>query len=112
MIIFGFNDLIYYQQGNNACVYLLLQVFWSGCILLMLSLGVYWSIYLYLDWQEKPVLTTVTTTALPVSQVDFPALTICSEGELKLYKNSKYSEVFGSTTTYSCKIKNYCFFNF
>jgi hypothetical protein len=47
----------------------------------MLSLGIYWSYYLYADWQEKPVLTTVTTTALPVTQVGFPAVTICNEGE-------------------------------
>ena len=48
---------------------------------MMLTLGIYWSIYLYLDWQDKPVLTTVTTTALPISQVEFPAITICSEGK-------------------------------
>jgi hypothetical protein len=47
----------------------------------MLILSIYWSYYLYADWQEKPVLTTVTTTALPVTQVDFPAVTICSEGD-------------------------------
>jgi len=28
------------------------------------------------DWQENPVLTTVTSTALPVTKVDFPAVTI------------------------------------
>ena len=26
---------------------------------MMLTLGIYWSIYLYLDWQDNPVLTTV-----------------------------------------------------
>ena len=77
----------------------------------MLSLRVYWSIHLYLDWQEKPVLTTVTTTALPVSQVDFPALTICSEGKLKLEKNSKCCEFLAQShilanSTYSWNIKN------
>ena len=46
----------------------------------MLILSIYWSYYLYADWQEKPVLTTVMTTALPVSQVAFPAVTVCSEG--------------------------------
>jgi len=30
---------------------------------------------------NNPVLTTVTTTALPVSQVPFPTVTICSEGK-------------------------------
>jgi MFS-type transporter involved in bile tolerance (Atg22 family) len=46
----------------------------------MMCLGTYWSWYLYSDWQENPVLTTVTTTALPVINIDFPAVTICSEG--------------------------------
>jgi hypothetical protein len=35
-------------------------------------------------WQSNPVLTTVTSTALPISQVTFPAVTICSEGEKRL----------------------------
>jgi len=47
----------------------------------MLGLGTYWSWYMYADWQEKPVLTTVTTTALPVSEISFPAVTVCSEGK-------------------------------
>jgi hypothetical protein len=34
------------------------------------------------DWQQNQVLTTVTTTALPVTKVPFPAVTICSEGML------------------------------
>jgi len=55
----------------------------------MLSLGVYWSYYLYADWQEKPVLTTVTTTALPVTLVNFPAVTICAEGDNKYTKCAK-----------------------
>ena len=59
-----------------------LQIFWALCVISALCLGTYWTIYLYNDWQEKPVLTTVTTTALPVSQVPFPAVTICPVGQL------------------------------
>ena len=46
----------------------------------MVSLGFYWSIEIYLGWQDQPVLTTATTTALPVGAVEFPAITICTPG--------------------------------
>jgi hypothetical protein len=45
------------------------RIFWILVILLMTILGLYWCIKAYLDWQDKPVLTTVTTTALPVTSV-------------------------------------------
>ena len=35
----------------------------------MTILGLYWCIKAYIDWQEKPVLTTITTTAFPVKAV-------------------------------------------
>ena len=38
-------------------------------IVLMTILGLYWCIKAYLDWQDKPVLTTITTTAFPVKSV-------------------------------------------
>jgi hypothetical protein len=34
----------------------------------------------YLDWQDQPVLTTITTTAYSVKQIKFPAVTFCSPG--------------------------------
>ncbi len=45
------------------------RIFWIIVILAMLILGLYWCIKAYLDWQEKPVLTTITTTAYSVKQV-------------------------------------------
>ena len=32
------------------------------------------------SWQDSPVLTTVGTTAHPIYKIDFPAITICSQG--------------------------------
>lgn len=32
-------------------------------------------------FQYSPVLTTVGSTALPLSKVDYPAITICSQGK-------------------------------
>lgn len=45
------------------------KVFWILVIILMLILGLYWCIEAYNDWEDKPVLTTITTTAYSVKQV-------------------------------------------
>ena len=45
------------------------KIFWTIVLLLMLALGLYWCIQAYLDWQDKPVLTTITTTAYSVNKV-------------------------------------------
>lgn len=46
----------------------------------MLMLGAYWTASIYIGWQEHPVVTTATTTALPVTEIDFPSVTICAQG--------------------------------
>ena len=45
------------------------KVFWILVVLLMLILGLYWCVLAYINWQNKPVLTTITTTAYNVKQV-------------------------------------------
>ena len=45
------------------------KVFWILVVLLMLILGLYWCVLAYINWQNKPVLTTVSTTAYNVKQV-------------------------------------------
>ena len=47
------------------------KIFWSLTILLMVMLGLYWCTMAYLDWEQQPVLTTVTTTAFPVKLVSY-----------------------------------------
>ena len=37
----------------------------------------------YAEWQEHPVLTTVSTTGKPIKDIEFPAITICSQGTIK-----------------------------
>ena len=37
----------------------------------------------YNEWQENPVLTTVSTTGKPIKDIEFPAITICSQGAIK-----------------------------
>jgi hypothetical protein len=45
------------------------RIFWMLVIILMLSLGIYWIMEAYTSWQDKPVLTSITTTAYSVKQV-------------------------------------------
>ena len=38
---------------------------------------------MYVQWQDNPTTTTVNTTAYPIKNVEFPAITICSQGSAK-----------------------------
>jgi hypothetical protein len=56
------------------------KVFWSLVIIAMLALGTYWSVCAYQDWLDNPVMTTIKTSALPIKEISFPAVTICGQG--------------------------------
>jgi hypothetical protein len=45
------------------------RIFWIITIFLMTILGLYWCIQSYVDWQNQPVLTTITTTAYNIRAV-------------------------------------------
>ena len=36
----------------------------------------------YIHWQENPTLNSLQTTGLPISDIDFPAITICGQGSI------------------------------
>ena len=36
----------------------------------------------YNDWVEYPTLNSLKTTGMPISEIDFPAITICGHGSL------------------------------
>ena len=36
-----------------------------------------------IEWKDNPTTTTVNTAAYPIKNVDFPAITICSQGSAK-----------------------------
>ncbi len=46
----------------------------------LFALATYLIAVQYHDWQARPVLTTIGTTGHPVTQVEFPTVTICSQG--------------------------------
>lgn len=56
------------------------KVFWLLVIIGMLSLGTLWSVWAYQDWIDNPVMTTIKTSALPIRNISFPAVTICGQG--------------------------------
>ena len=37
----------------------------------------------YKDWQDDPIITVINTTSYPISNIDFPSITICSQGLAK-----------------------------
>jgi hypothetical protein len=69
--------VLYIFKGNQTQVG---RIFWSLVIFAMLLLGTYWSVAAYSNWQDNPIITTVKTSALPIKDIEFPAVTICSQG--------------------------------
>ena len=49
-------------------------------------LNVYSALYTYeayVDWKSDPTITAVSTTSYPIKNIEFPAITICSQGLAK-----------------------------
>ena len=53
---------------------------WAVVVALALLLTTYQVANLYKDWQNDPVVTTLDTVALPIEDIEFPAVTICPQG--------------------------------
>ena len=49
-------------------------------VVLFGGLAAHLSVEVYLEWQERQVVTVLADTELPVTELDFPAVTICSDG--------------------------------
>ena len=56
------------------------RVVWGLITLTCLSLAAYWSITAYGNWQENMVVTSLKDPAMSVTNLPFPAVTICSSG--------------------------------
>ena len=44
--------------------------------------------------QENPVITSVSTTALPIERVPFPAVTVCAQGLVQQIVSSAITDKF------------------
>ena len=58
------------------------RLFWAICAIGLFVLAIVLIVKSYINWQDDPVLTTVSKTGLPITEVDFPAVTICGLGSV------------------------------
>ena len=56
------------------------RLFWGCLVCLGLSVATYLSIEAFRDWNERPVITTLKDTSRQVQTMEFPSVTICTEG--------------------------------
>ena len=62
------------------------NLLWFVSVCLGTGLAIHMSLDAWKTWKESPVLTSVRSTGLPLQNVDFPAITICSQGLIKVCK--------------------------
>ena len=56
------------------------RLLWLCLVVLGLCLSVFLAISSFSDWQENLVITSLSDTVKPVTEIPFPAVTICTEG--------------------------------
>ena len=66
------------------------RICWVIIVILAVSFTIFQMTTLYNQWQDDPVITTLETAALPIENIEFPALTICPQGSV----NGILSSVF------------------
>ena len=55
------------------------RLIWIAAVVTGIFFAIYLSTYSYVDWQNSPVTTTVLTTAKPIRNIPFPAISICAQ---------------------------------
>ena len=56
------------------------RVIWAVSVTFFFILAIFFTTNSYIDWQDNLVITTLKNTAKDVTELEFPAVTICSEG--------------------------------
>ena len=56
---------------------------WILIVIIAILFTVFQMATLYTQWQSDPVITTLDTVALPIEEIEFPAITICPQGTLE-----------------------------
>ena len=64
------------------------KIFWMASVLIMLSLGIYFSSLMYLDWQDQQVFTKIQTSARLLKDIEFPSVTFCNRGSNEIITNA------------------------
>ena len=60
------------------------NILWFFVVCVSAGIAIYMSLDAWNTWKEAPVLTSISSTGLPLQKVDFPAITICSQGFIKV----------------------------
>ena len=56
------------------------RLFWLFIFIAGLIFSVYLSLDAFLDWRKNMIVTRFENSELPVTEIEFPAVTICSQG--------------------------------
>ena len=72
---------------------------WSLLVITLTVLGIYTSAQIYNDWKDQPVITLVESTGIPISEVPFPSVVICSHGSDPEGFGEAFYKLFMSTST-------------
>ena len=59
------------------------RAFWGFVVLLAVVVTTFQMASLRNQWETYPVITTLDTIALPIENIEFPAVTICPQGSMK-----------------------------
>ena len=65
-----------FEEGKSVTE----RVIWIALVLVALVFAILNLCYVYKQWQDDPIMTTVRTTGLPLDQIEFPTITICAQG--------------------------------
>ena len=60
------------------------RILWIVALCLGTGFAIILSLEAWIEWKDSPVLTSVSSTGLPIHTIDFPAITICSQGLIKV----------------------------
>lgn len=81
-------------------------LFWTFVIAGLSILGLSWSITAYQDWDSYPVLTTASTTGLPIHDIEFPSVILCAQGVIDNVMMAgllrQYYDYYKATTNKTC----------
>ena len=68
-------DIVTYYSNRNDAMLIYKIFYFFGSL--------YSTNKTYVEWQASPTITTINTIAYPIKNIEFPAITICSQGAAK-----------------------------
>ena len=59
------------------------RVLWVVLVILGTFISLFFTLSIYKSWDESPILTTVGTTEYDIEQIEYPSITICTQGSVR-----------------------------